>query len=316
MKIGMVLAGGGAKGAYEIGVWKALREFKIDKYINVISGTSIGALNAILFMQGDLEIAEELWCNISKETVLPTDNKDLIARGILVTLGSKNMKFVKKYIPKALEAGNISRDGLVNILDDYIDFNRVLNRNITCYASCTEIPDFVPKYFKINEYDLDTIKNILLATSALPMIYESQRVEGNQYLDGAMVDNIPIQPVYGEKCDIIIVVSLSNTLNINKRMYPNTRFIEIVPKVMDESFVDGTLGFTRDGAEKRIKQGYEDTIEYLNPIFELHNFINREEKNKIKYNNFFKFNNKNNVLDILKTKVFKKFNYNNNHEIR
>ena len=54
MKIGLVLAGGGARGAYQIGIWKALRELNIDKHISVVSGTSIGALNAILFMQGDL----------------------------------------------------------------------------------------------------------------------------------------------------------------------------------------------------------------------------------------------------------------------
>ncbi len=43
MKIGLVLAGGGGKGAYELGVWKALREIKITKNITVFSGTSIGA---------------------------------------------------------------------------------------------------------------------------------------------------------------------------------------------------------------------------------------------------------------------------------
>ncbi len=45
MKVGLVLSGGGGKGAYELGVWKALVEMKLDKYIEVISGTSIGAFN-------------------------------------------------------------------------------------------------------------------------------------------------------------------------------------------------------------------------------------------------------------------------------
>ena len=52
MKYGLVLSGGGGKGAYELGVWKALVEMKLDKYIEVISGTSIGAFNAALFAQG------------------------------------------------------------------------------------------------------------------------------------------------------------------------------------------------------------------------------------------------------------------------
>ena len=83
MKIGLVLAGGGSRGAYQIGVWKALIELGIDKYINVISGTSIGALNAMLFLQGDYNLAEEIWKDITQEKILPIEEKDLILKGIL-----------------------------------------------------------------------------------------------------------------------------------------------------------------------------------------------------------------------------------------
>lgn len=269
MKVGLVLAGGGAKGAYQIGALKAIRALKIERYIQVVSGTSIGALNAMLFLQGDLEKAEELWVNISKEKILPSDTKDLVARGILITLGAKNINFVKKYMPKALEAGNISRSGLLDIMNEYLDLNKVLDSGKICYATCTEIPDLVPKYFKINEYNIETIKSILLATSALPMIYDSEEVESNKYLDGGMVDNTPIQPVYGENCDIIIVIHLIKEANINRSLYPNTKFIDIIPKSMEESGVDGILDFTTDRIVKRIKQGYEDTLNYLEPIFEL-----------------------------------------------
>ena len=79
MKIGLVLAGGGARGAYQIGVWKALIELGIDKYIKVVSGTSIGAVNAMLFQQGAYKLAEEFWYNIKKEQILPMDEKELKA---------------------------------------------------------------------------------------------------------------------------------------------------------------------------------------------------------------------------------------------
>ena len=69
MKIGLVLAGGGAKGAYQIGAFKALKELKIDKYISVLAGTSIGALNAMLLMQDDLELSENIWGTITREKI-------------------------------------------------------------------------------------------------------------------------------------------------------------------------------------------------------------------------------------------------------
>ncbi|MCQ2592054.1 MAG: patatin-like phospholipase family protein [Treponema sp.] len=60
-RFGLVLSGGGAKGAYEVGVWKALEEYGITKDIDVISGTSVGALNGALFACTDVEKAEKLW---------------------------------------------------------------------------------------------------------------------------------------------------------------------------------------------------------------------------------------------------------------
>ncbi|SHK82878.1 NTE family protein [Clostridium cavendishii DSM 21758] len=269
MKVGLVLAGGGGRGAYEIGVWKALKELGIDKYIQVVSGTSIGALNAVLFIQGDLELAEKVWYSISNEAVLPTNNIDLLKKGILLALGAKNINFVKKYIPKALEQGNISRQGLIDVMDKYIDFPKVKNSNVKCYAACSEIPTVKARYFRINEYEENKIRKILLATSAMPVVYECEEIDNRKYVDGGMVDNVPIQPVYGEGCDIIIVVYLDKFPTLERRKFPNTKIIEIIPKDMDCTVINGTFNFSQECIPKRIQQGYEDTIYLLEPIFEL-----------------------------------------------
>ena len=68
-KYGLVLAGGGGKGGYEIGVWKALRESKTLS-IGAVSGTSVGALNAALYMTGDYDMAENIWLNITPDKIL------------------------------------------------------------------------------------------------------------------------------------------------------------------------------------------------------------------------------------------------------
>ncbi|MEG2720791.1 MAG: patatin-like phospholipase family protein, partial [Oscillospiraceae bacterium] len=59
---GLVLAGGGAKGAYQIGAWKALREMGIT--FSAITGVSIGAINGALIASGDFDKALELWSNV------------------------------------------------------------------------------------------------------------------------------------------------------------------------------------------------------------------------------------------------------------
>lgn len=58
MEYGLVLAGGGVRGAYQIGVWKALKELKIK--VSAVSGVSIGAVNGALFVQGSKTKAERI----------------------------------------------------------------------------------------------------------------------------------------------------------------------------------------------------------------------------------------------------------------
>ncbi len=62
-RIGLVLCGGGFKGGYQIGAWKALRERGLSDF-RYIAGTSVGALNSVLIANGDLEDAEKLWRDI------------------------------------------------------------------------------------------------------------------------------------------------------------------------------------------------------------------------------------------------------------
>ena len=69
---GLVLEGGGAKGAYQIGAWRALKEAGVK--IRGVSGTSVGALNGALICMDDLEKAEKLWANISYSQVMDVDD--------------------------------------------------------------------------------------------------------------------------------------------------------------------------------------------------------------------------------------------------
>ena len=77
---GLVLEGGGAKGAYQIGAWKALKEAGVK--IKGVSGTSVGALNGALICMDDLERAENLWANISYSQIMNVDDELLRQEGV------------------------------------------------------------------------------------------------------------------------------------------------------------------------------------------------------------------------------------------
>ena len=77
MKIGIAFAGGAGRGAYEIGVWKAMHETGFDQAVSAVSGSSVGGLNAALFLQGDFEKAVKTWENISDKKILSLGNESL-----------------------------------------------------------------------------------------------------------------------------------------------------------------------------------------------------------------------------------------------
>ena len=71
----LALEGGGAKGAYQIGAWKALREAGVK--IDAVAGTSVGALNGSLIVMDDLEKAENIWENIRYSQVMDVDDETM-----------------------------------------------------------------------------------------------------------------------------------------------------------------------------------------------------------------------------------------------
>ncbi|GAB6167848.1 hypothetical protein JCM1393_03080 [Clostridium carnis] len=266
MKIGLVLSGGGGKGAYELGVWKALKELGIDKYIDVFSGASIGAFNAVLFAQDDIAAAEALWDEVTMDKLVPISKFELFKKGLGLIIGAKNINFAKKYMSQKLEEGAVSKDGAKEIINKYLRVDRVKERNKICYAACTQLPDFNVKYFKINEYDDELAREMIIASASLPLIYDCTEILGEKYIDGGVVDNTPIQPVYGEGCDIIIVVLLSKEAKIDRSLYPNTKIIELAPKKLVETVITGTLNLDYEAKKIRIKEGYDDTISLLEPV--------------------------------------------------
>ena len=237
-KIGLVLGGGGGKGAYQIGVWKALNEYKIDKYINYLSATSIGSLNSLLFLTGDLENAIDVWGNITKEVALTKKSfKDI---------------FVKKSL--------YSRQGFIDLADKNVDFNKVSNSKIKTFVTATPVSknkEGAPTNFCLNGKSKDEIVNIVLASSAIPLVFEPVTINGVKYRDGYMVDNNPVKKLKDEGCSLIFVVPLKEFSNAYECSDENTTVIDFVSGYNDYGIIDGTLDFVADRAKMRMNHGYE-----------------------------------------------------------
>lgn len=272
-KIGLVLDGGGGKGSYHIGVWKYLKEVGLDNNIKAISGTSVGGLNACLFALNNYELAETIWTQKIQDKILSfqklnsdsfKDNFDNLTNLLHIPLNIS--KTIFNAIKMLAFKGIFSRDGLLSLIDEYIDLDAISNMYFPIYATCTELPLFKTEYIKLNGKDKYTIKKILLSTSAIPIIFPYETVyidDKKSYWDGGLKDNSPIKPLCeNEKCTDIIVIHL-DPFEIIKDRPKNVNIYEIYPKKDLGNAISGVLDFSPEGAFRRINQGYEDAKRIL-----------------------------------------------------
>ena len=281
-KLGLVFAGGGGKGAYEIGVWKALKEFGVDQNIAVVSGTSVGGLNAALLMAGSYEIAAEIWLSIRPDQILKKTPATFIKAILINTFLSITPAFLNALIPTLLSDGIFSREGLLEIIDSRLDLDAVSNSGVTGYVACCPVDKFLSdvKYIKLNQMAPELIRKYLLATSAIPGIFPIEKIDDSYYVDGGTrgfvygkccregFDNIPILPLLSEDCDYAIVVHLSAASIIRKESFPNLQILEIFPSQNLGGICDGILDFSAAGARKRLNLGYADAVKILQPFYE------------------------------------------------
>lgn len=240
-KIALVFAGGGGKGAYQIGVWKAIRELHIEEDIRVISGTSVGALNAALFLKGNLEFAEQLWLSISPSLLLPLQNDatDSI----------------------------FSNSGLHSFVRQVVSV-RDRKTPPCCYVACKRLRDGAVKYYDLtSKVSSQYREKLLLASAALPGIYPSVWLNGEEFVDGgANGDNVPVYPVYKELPDQIIVVHLSKTEPVEAGQWRNTEVYDIYPSEDLGGLLTGTIDFSPEHVTGRMKLGYNDALCALNGL--------------------------------------------------
>lgn len=253
----LTLAGGGGKGAYEIGVWQALREIGLEKNLIAVSGSSSGALNAALISLNEFDKAKTIWSSIMPKQFLDINYDTII--GPLNTL-----------VKRTLTAGLCSRDGLIDIIDKYLNLEQLAGARIPAYVSisryssdCIDCLSEKPQveYISLSEVSPDDARQFLLASSAMPYIYPPEIIHGNVYRDGGLADNVPIYPMTSVGADNLIVVKLEPDDKVDTSLYSKFKeVVEIIPSREIGDLFDGTLEFTNRNVMFRMLLGYYDTL--------------------------------------------------------
>lgn len=252
-KYGLVLSGGGGKGAYEVGVWKAFIEYGLAKKIRALSGTSVGGLNSALFAIQPYDDIERIWTDKVPDKL--TQNDALISQ---------------EGLDEIISSLPLIRFGQMDFPQVYV--TAVRNKFLLAKLVKSKPGQYATRFNLNEEPAIVQIKKKLLATSAFPIICPSVKLaDGFEYSDGGNEavggDNTPITPIIENHSDIdsIFIVYLQHEpkRKIKEIEYDTKNLFQIIPSIELGGILDGTANFTSSRINLLIKYGYEDAVKVL-----------------------------------------------------
>ena len=245
---GLVLDGGGARGAYQIGAWKALHEAGVR--IRGIAGTSVGALNGALICMGDVDKAEHIWKEMTFSKVMDVDD-DWMER-----LFQKEvpMRELLKELMLRLRDGGIDVTPLKDLIHNILDEDRIRSAGIDFSLLTFSLSDMKELDLTLDEIPEGLLADFLLASACL-LGFKNEPLHGKTYLDGGVINNVPLNSLVKRGYrDIITVRIYGPGREPRVRLDEGTQVYEIAPRVHLGSIIE----FQGKRSRQNLKIGYYD----------------------------------------------------------
>lgn len=250
---GIVLEGGGAKGAYQVGAWRALVEAGIK--ISAVAGTSVGALNAAMICMGDLEKTEKLWETISYSKVMKVDDQIMSQ----VFQGRLELTEALKRSMKLFVDGGADISPLKQLISDNIDETKIRNGNIDFYLLTFSISDLKELDLDMKEVEDGLMPDLLLASAYLP-VFKNEKLHGKTYMDGGMFNNVPLESLVKRGYNDIIMIRIFGIGREKKVKLPEgVTVLSVEPRVD----LGNILDFDCKKSKRNMKIGYYDTMRLI-----------------------------------------------------
>jgi len=253
-KVALVLGGGGAKGAAEIGALRIIEKAGVD--VDIVVGTSIGAVIGSLYAAGySVDEMEEFFLSMTWNQILVGEKNSDIGAAFLSTIAS-------------LMSSSNSEDTEGGINDEGLSIEELLDSLLRCRGvrsfNDTKIP------FKCVAAEEESSQMVVLsdgrlsksvrASMAIPGMFSPVEIDGMQLVDGGMANNLPIDVARDMGADIVIAIDLQQGEGVSTGFSPK-----------EELGVGGVVNwvFTRPDGDK-YRSNREDADVYIHP--ELENF--------------------------------------------
>ena len=205
----LVLQGGGALGAYQVGVYEALAEAGVEP--DWVVGTSIGAINAGLIAGSPkrerIERLREFWKRVEHgypaASFLPAwmaasaRNAVSVANGVPAFFQPQLAAFLSPHVPLGPDAaGYYTTRPLAETLGELIDFDQLNSGDVRLTVGASKVSNSEMVYFDSRDMEID-VRHIM-ASGALPPAFPAVRIDGELYWDGGILSNTPVEVVFDD----------------------------------------------------------------------------------------------------------------------
>lgn len=285
---GIVLEGGGAKGAYQIGAWQALKEAGVK--IKGLAGTSVGALNGALICMDDLENAKHIWENITYSQIMSVDDKKMRQIFEGGRIPKETMRDAVKDIMEYMAAGGLDVTPLKELIAKYVDEEKICTSPMELYVHTFSLDEMKEIEVDLKATEKDLIKDFLLASAYIFPAFKNEPLHGKRYMDGGAVNNVPIGTLVDKGYEDIIVLRIFGIGWEKKVKIPeNVNIYTVAPRAS----LGNILDFDSRKTKRHIKLGYYDAMRmiyglkgsiyyideekeesyYLNQLIDLNDFV-------------------------------------------
>ncbi len=285
-KIGLVFSGGGAKGAYQVGVIHVLEEFGLLDDVQAVAGSSIGGINGALLLQYTPDEIESFWLSCPWSSVFSVSKENMKRMNqIIDSVNARQLSPFFGMMNLASVANNVGlplkRKGFEKAFCYYLNPSLIQNSDVDLYVSCGILKTRERRYFHLNDLSEKEMKKALLATTALPILYQPVEIDGIYYVDPMKYERAPLRPLLETDCETIIIVYLDPRSRINQQMINGKRIIEIFPSKELGNGVYGSFDFRPSVLKYYMELGSEDAYRILYRV------LSKEPKapHRVKYTN-------------------------------
>ncbi len=272
-KKAVVLSGGGAKGGYQIGAWTALR--KIGFYPDIVTGTSVGALNGALMALDKYDDALDIWQNMSMDSVFEKfvnySNEE----------SPHHETHLKAIAKEALLNGGADYTPLQNLVKGLMDEQSLRLSPVRFGLVTTTFPKIKPVEMFIEDIPVGKAADYVLASAAAFPFMKSYKIGEVSFVDGGYSDNMPIQMAIDAGAEEVVIVNIGSSSGTRLKDFEDVKFRYIASKRPLTDKFGGMLMFDRETSLLHMKQGELDTYKAFGLLDGYYYSFKRYEKYKI-----------------------------------